>query len=140
MRHRLDHVPNLVLEHVPSLLAPEGIILDEVDYRHDRQRGVRLTGIVEIFGRDGVLQGSMQGRSSGPGEGRGGFSTNGTEEDLHHVVEARQVAVGESAAVLESPDFGDQRPVFENATEGGWLSTRETRLYRDQLHANWSEH
>lgn len=82
----------------------------------------------------------MQGRSGGPGEGRGGFSTNGTEEDLHHVVEARQVAVGESAAVLESPDFGDQRPVFENATEGGWLSTRETRLYRDQLHANWSEH
>jgi hypothetical protein len=57
----------------------------------------------------------MQGRSSGPGEGRGGFSTNGTEENLDHVVEARQVAVGEPAAVLEGPDFGDQRPVFEDA-------------------------
>lgn len=57
----------------------------------------------------------MQGRSGGPGERRGGFSTNGTEEDLDHVVEARQVAVGKSAAVLESPDFGDQSPVFEDA-------------------------
>jgi hypothetical protein len=57
----------------------------------------------------------MQGRSSGPSERRGGFSTDGTEENLDHVVEARQVAVGESAAVLEGPDFGDQRPVFEDA-------------------------